>query len=120
MAAQSFKSQPGAALEVAEAGDFEKDQPFTAAVWVKLTQEGQSGAIIARMDDQHDLSRLGLGGGKWSHQFAYRQQVGQRRDQDRDHHRGQGWRVESRAVELRRDRARPRESRSTSTARRSR
>ena len=61
MAAQSFKSQPGAALEVAEAGDFEKDQPFTAAVWVKLSQEGMSGAIIARMNDQVDHRGWDLG-----------------------------------------------------------
>ncbi len=43
VAAQSFKSQPGAALEIAEAGNFEKDQPFSAADWVKLSQEGMSG-----------------------------------------------------------------------------
>jgi len=66
VAAQSFKSQPGTALEIAEAGDFEKDQPFTAAVWVKLSQEGMSGAIIARMNDQVDHRGwdLGVEGGR--------------------------------------------------------
>ncbi len=61
VAAQSFKSQPGAALEIASAGDFEKDQPFSAAAWVKLTQEGQSGAIVARMDEEHGHRGWDLG-----------------------------------------------------------
>ena len=52
VARQSFKSQPGVALEIAEAGDFEKDQAFSAAAWVKLTKGGQTGAVIARMDDR--------------------------------------------------------------------
>jgi mono/diheme cytochrome c family protein len=52
VAGQSFKSQPGAALEIAEAGDFEKDQAFSAAAWVKLTKGGQTGAVFARMDDR--------------------------------------------------------------------
>ena len=47
VAAQSFKSQPGTALEIAEAGDFEKDQPFTAAVWVKLTAGRPSPAHLS-------------------------------------------------------------------------
>jgi cytochrome c553 len=54
VANQSFRSQPGLALEVAEAGDFERDQAFTAAAWVKLTKNGQFGSIMARMDDRHD------------------------------------------------------------------
>ena len=41
----------GAALEVAGAGDFEGDQPFTAAAWVKLPGNDASGSIMARMDD---------------------------------------------------------------------
>ena len=51
--AQSFKSQPGTALEIADAGDFEKDQPFSAAVWVKLAPGTEFGALVARMDDEH-------------------------------------------------------------------
>ena len=51
---QSFKAQPGEALEIADAGDFEKNQAFTAAAWVKLTKGGQFGSVVARMDDQHD------------------------------------------------------------------
>ncbi len=53
VAAQSYKSQPGTALEIAEAGDFERDQPFTAAVWVKLTEKTEYGALVARMDEEH-------------------------------------------------------------------
>ena len=37
-------------LEVSEAGDFEKDQGFTASAWVKVTKRNQTGAILARMD----------------------------------------------------------------------
>jgi hypothetical protein len=54
VAAQAFRSQPGAALEVADAGDFDKDQPFSYGAWVKLNKPVASGAIFARMDDQHD------------------------------------------------------------------
>ncbi len=53
VADHSFKSQPGEALEIAEAGDFDKNQSYTAAAWVKLTNGG-SGSVIARMDDKHD------------------------------------------------------------------
>jgi hypothetical protein len=42
----------GAALEVPEAGDFEGDQAFSTAAWVKLPANDSSGSIIARMDDQ--------------------------------------------------------------------
>ncbi len=63
VAAQSFReSAGGRPLEVASAGDFEKDQPFsTAAAWVKLTQDAQSGAIVARMNDQLDHRGWDLG-----------------------------------------------------------
>ena len=37
-------------LEVPEAGDFEKDQGFTASAWIKVTKRNQTGAILARMD----------------------------------------------------------------------
>jgi cytochrome c553 len=48
-----FKSQPGDAIEVAEAGDFDNNQPYTAAAWVKLSKGGQYGAVVAREDDEH-------------------------------------------------------------------
>lgn len=42
----------GAACEIADAGDFEKDQPYSIAAWIKLP--GQvTGAVVSRMDDQH-------------------------------------------------------------------
>jgi mono/diheme cytochrome c family protein len=49
--AKGFSIQNGAALEVPEAGDFEKDQAFTAAAWVKVIRRGQTGAVVARMDN---------------------------------------------------------------------
>jgi hypothetical protein len=53
VAAKSFRKQPGAALELADCGDFEKDQAFSFGAWVKLPKT-TFGAIFARMDDQHD------------------------------------------------------------------
>ncbi len=40
-------------VAVSEAGDFEKDQPFTCSAWVKVPRDNVSGAIVARMDDGH-------------------------------------------------------------------
>src|SRR5262245_22177812 len=48
---KAFAVKPGGAVEVAEAGDFEKNQSFTASAWVKLTKRNQSGALVARMDN---------------------------------------------------------------------
>ena len=45
----------GGIMEVAEAGDFDRDQPFTAAAWVSLPKSGMSGAVVARMDDRADF-----------------------------------------------------------------
>ncbi|MGD9720523.1 MAG: DUF1553 domain-containing protein [Pirellulales bacterium] len=50
-AAKAFKSQASTVVEVSDAGDFEKDQSFTASVWVKVPGKGLSGAIVSRMDD---------------------------------------------------------------------
>jgi hypothetical protein len=54
VAAKAFKSQPGPAIEVAEAGDFDRDQAFSYGCWVEFTKPVGSGSVIARMDDQHD------------------------------------------------------------------
>ena len=54
VAARSFKSQPGGVIAIPEAGDFEKDKGFSFGAWVKVTQNAPSGAVFARMDDQHD------------------------------------------------------------------
>jgi hypothetical protein len=41
----------GAILEVADAGDFEGDEPFSVAAWVKLPANDGSASILARMDE---------------------------------------------------------------------
>ncbi len=51
---QSLKIRSGDIVEVAGAGDLEKDRPFTYAAWVKLANKGQTGSVVARMDDQHE------------------------------------------------------------------
>ena len=53
VAARAFKIQPGATLEFGDAGDFEKDKPFSYGAWVKVTKKTLNGALCARMDDQH-------------------------------------------------------------------
>jgi len=40
----------GAACDLADVGDFERDQPFTCAAWVRLQPNDSQGAIVARMD----------------------------------------------------------------------
>jgi Protein of unknown function (DUF1553)/Protein of unknown function (DUF1549)/Concanavalin A-like lectin/glucanases superfamily/Planctomycete cytochrome C len=54
VAEKAFKSRPGSVLDVADAGDFERNKGFSYGAWVKLTKSKLSGAIFARMDDQHD------------------------------------------------------------------
>jgi hypothetical protein len=51
VAASAYRNSPGSALDLGKAGDFEKDQPFTCAAWVRPTKNGENGAILARMDD---------------------------------------------------------------------
>jgi hypothetical protein len=41
---------PVSRFESAEAGDFEKDQPFSYGAWIKLPRRGMTGAVLARMD----------------------------------------------------------------------
>ena len=38
-----------------DVGDWEKDQAFSTAAWVKVPDGNASGAILARMDDKHDF-----------------------------------------------------------------
>ncbi|HZV07445.1 MAG TPA: DUF1553 domain-containing protein [Gemmataceae bacterium] len=54
IAEKAFKVQSGGTLEAADAGDFENDQGFSYGAWVKLTKNTFGGAVLARMDDQHD------------------------------------------------------------------
>lgn len=42
-------------IELADAGDLERDQAFTIAAWIKLPGP-TSGAAVARMDDQHGFT----------------------------------------------------------------
>jgi hypothetical protein len=42
--------QTGSQIAIADVGDFERTQAFTASAWVKLTRRNSSGAVVARMD----------------------------------------------------------------------
>lgn len=43
--------KPGESIALPHVGDFATTQPFTVSAWVKLTKRGQTGAILARMDE---------------------------------------------------------------------
>jgi hypothetical protein len=45
----------GLILESPDAGDFDGDQAYSIAAWVKLPANDGSAAILARMDDEHDF-----------------------------------------------------------------
>jgi cytochrome c553 len=47
--ARAFKSRPGVGVEIAEAGDFDRDQGFSYGAWVKVTNNAPFGALLARM-----------------------------------------------------------------------
>ena len=47
---QSIEVTGGAAVELADVGDFESDQPFSYAAWIKLSPNDSQGAIASRMD----------------------------------------------------------------------
>ncbi|HEY1859620.1 MAG TPA: DUF1549 domain-containing protein, partial [Gemmataceae bacterium] len=53
-AVKALKSRPGGSAQLARAGDFEKDKGFSYGAWVKLARNA-TGAVFARMDDQHDF-----------------------------------------------------------------
>jgi hypothetical protein len=46
-------NEAGTSLELPDVGDFEADHGFAVSMWVKLDRRGQTGAILARMDDGH-------------------------------------------------------------------
>jgi hypothetical protein len=54
VSATALKTQPSDAIAFGEAGDFEKNQPFSYGAWINLTKRAQFGAIFARMDNEHD------------------------------------------------------------------
>lgn len=45
----------GSILSVREAGDFDANQAFSYAAWVKLPANDGSGAVLSRMDDRRDF-----------------------------------------------------------------
>ncbi|MBM4094904.1 MAG: DUF1553 domain-containing protein, partial [Planctomycetes bacterium] len=51
VASQAVRVSSGGVAEVADAGDFAADSPFSAAAWVFLPANDGGGAIVARMDD---------------------------------------------------------------------
>ncbi|MFN7139703.1 MAG: DUF1549 domain-containing protein, partial [Limisphaerales bacterium] len=51
VAEKAFTTDRKTLPEIAEAGDFERDQKFTVAAWVKLAPDANGGALVARMDD---------------------------------------------------------------------
>jgi hypothetical protein len=55
VAARAFQNRSGGAVEIADAGNLERDQAFSYGAWVKLPAgKIVTGAVFARMDDQHD------------------------------------------------------------------
>lgn len=54
VAAKAFQRKGGSTYVLPQAGDFERDQGFTAAAWVKLDPSVSGGALIGRMDESND------------------------------------------------------------------
>lgn len=48
---KAFTLRPGSSVEIPEAGDFDKNEPFTCATWVRIPKRGQVGSVLARMDN---------------------------------------------------------------------
>ena len=65
VAEKAFSVRTATTPEIADVGDFERDQPVTYAAWVKLSS-ARDGAIFARMDDGKNFRGwdLWLEGGK--------------------------------------------------------
>jgi hypothetical protein len=55
LGAQAAYVNQGTVLEVADAGDFDRDQAFSYSAWVKLPANDGSGAILARMNEDEDF-----------------------------------------------------------------
>lgn len=50
----AYEESPDVTIDVAQAGDWERDQAFSFGAWVKLPAANAGGAVFARMDDQND------------------------------------------------------------------
>jgi hypothetical protein len=55
VAQHALRASPDTEIELADAGDVEKDQPLAVAAWVRLEADSSSGAIVARMNDPDDF-----------------------------------------------------------------
>ncbi|MFO0789126.1 MAG: DUF1553 domain-containing protein [Pirellulales bacterium] len=55
VAANAAYLNQGEVLSVPDAGDFDANQAFSYAAWVKLPANDGSGSVFARMDDQHEF-----------------------------------------------------------------
>ncbi len=51
---KAFLRKAGSTLEIPSVGDFEKDQSFSCAAWVRIPKNNQGGSVVARMDNEHD------------------------------------------------------------------
>lgn len=51
VAARAFQRMNDGSVAIPNAGDFERDQKFTASAWVKIPKADQGGAVMARMDN---------------------------------------------------------------------
>jgi hypothetical protein len=49
-AAKALAIQQGSSIQAADAGEFDKGQPFSVALWIKNSRRNGAGALIARMD----------------------------------------------------------------------
>jgi hypothetical protein len=60
------RKTPAGEIELADVGDFEKDQSFSYGVWIKPSRANLGGAILSRMDEKSDYQGwdLWLEGGK--------------------------------------------------------
>ncbi|TVS19333.1 MAG: DUF1553 domain-containing protein [Planctomycetaceae bacterium] len=50
----AYEESSDVTIEIAEAGDWERDQAFSFGAWVRLPSANAGGAVFARMDDQND------------------------------------------------------------------
>ncbi|HEV8543792.1 MAG TPA: DUF1549 domain-containing protein, partial [Verrucomicrobiae bacterium] len=54
ISANAFVTSKDTVPSLDEVGDFERDQPFSAGLWVRLTDD-KTGSIISRMDDEDNF-----------------------------------------------------------------
>jgi mono/diheme cytochrome c family protein len=55
VAEKAFVKTPGASAECPLIGDFDTNQAFSYAAWIKMPKNGVGGSVYARMDDLHDF-----------------------------------------------------------------